>query len=138
MLPFIPLFFIVVLGMGMGSLNLFNVVIAQGNGSLQNEVTNDTSTSFLPQNDIQTQDSMNAEPISKTIKNNQVVVFAEDLLEIRDNLAEARVALDNGNLLELAQEIENLDNLVTVLLNPLPQNISAFEQKNQFALGNSQ
>ncbi|HET6590016.1 MAG TPA: hypothetical protein VFG45_07635 [Candidatus Nitrosocosmicus sp.] len=50
-----------------------------------------------------------------------------EISEIRDNLGEARLALNSSNLFELAKHINNLDNLVTVMLGPLPQNVTMFE-----------
>lgn len=60
--------------------------------------------------------------------NAQITVIAEDLLEIRDNIGEARQAFNAGKLFELAEHINNLDNLVTILLTPLPHNVTMVEQ----------
>ncbi len=79
-------------------------------------------------------------PVTNNIQkpDTQIIVLAEDLFEIRDNLAEARQALNQNNFLELAQSIDNIDQLVTVLINPLPTNATAFEQNNQLPLQESQ
>ena len=63
-------------------------------------------------------------------RNEQVIVLAVGLFEIRDNLAEAREALDKGNFLELSQHIDNIDHLVTVMVNPLPEDTSDIEKQS--------
>lgn len=47
---------------------------------------------------------------------NQIVVVAEDIEEIRDNLQEAREALNNANYLEVLSHINNIDKLLTAFV----------------------
>ena len=46
----------------------------------------------------------------------QIVVVAEDIEEIRDNLQEAREALNNANYLQVLSHIENIDKLLTAFV----------------------
>lgn len=108
-------------------------ILGLGISSFAQEPKNDTIGSnnsyFQSQGDPGQQEQRQSSSITKPEA--QIVVSAEELFELRDNLAEARVALDRGNLVELAQHIENLDQLVTVMLNPLPAGTGAFEQRGQ-------
>lgn len=47
---------------------------------------------------------------------NQIVVVAEDIEEIRDNLQEAREALNNANYLQVLSHIDNIDQLLTAFV----------------------
>ena len=47
---------------------------------------------------------------------NQIVVVAEDIEEIRDNLEEAREALNNANYLQVLSHIDNIDQLLTAFV----------------------
>jgi plastocyanin len=47
---------------------------------------------------------------------NQIVVVAEDIEEIRDNLQEAREALNNANYLQVLSHINNIDLLLTAFV----------------------
>jgi hypothetical protein len=64
-------------------------------------ITNTNTTSFT---------SENQKPIHVP---NHIVVVAEDIEEIRDNLQEAREALNNANYLQVLSHINNIDNLLT-------------------------
>ena len=46
----------------------------------------------------------------------QIVVVAEDIEEIRDNLQEAREALNNANYLQVLSHIDNIDKLLTAFV----------------------
>lgn len=61
-------------------------------------------------------DITNANNTSTSVPDSQLVVFAEDLEEIRDNLAEAQDALSRGKLVDLSQHINNIDRLVSIIL----------------------
>ncbi|MDN5868920.1 MAG: hypothetical protein L0H55_16160 [Candidatus Nitrosocosmicus sp.] len=95
--------------------------------SLEND-TKGTSqdTTSMPQKD-------SAQPMVNNVldPNARITVIAGDLFEIRDNIGEARLAFNAGNLFELAEHINNLDNLVTILLTPLPENVTMLEQSKQ-------
>lgn len=122
-------FSIIPILMVMGALDLGTPTFAQ---SVQNGTIILNSSNMQSQNEIgQQQQQQLQEQSTITKPDAEIIVFAEDLFEIRDNLAEARTALDSGNYVELAQHIENLDQLVTVMLNPLPEGTSAFEQRGQ-------
>ncbi|MDN5847806.1 MAG: hypothetical protein L0H53_16195 [Candidatus Nitrosocosmicus sp.] len=90
-------------------------------------------TTGMNQNNATLMQKDTAQPmINKVLDPNaRITIVAENLFEIRDNIGEARLALNAGNLFELAEHINNLDNLVTVLLNPLPQNVTMLEQSKQ-------
>ena len=47
---------------------------------------------------------------------NQIVVVAEDIEEIKDNLQEAREALNNANYLQVLSHINNIDKLLTAFV----------------------
>lgn len=111
----------------LGPSNLVNMVSAQGNSGLQNE---NISSDDLPKIQ-QSTDNLTQQQNTLVKPDAQIIVLAEDLFEIRDNLGEAREALTRGNLFELAEHINNLDNLITVMINPLAENTTAFEQKGQ-------
>jgi cell division protein FtsI/penicillin-binding protein 2 len=65
-------------------------------------ITNNTNiTSFTDENE---------KPIHVP---NQIVVVAEDIKEIRDNLQEARKSLNNANYLQVLSHINNIDKLLT-------------------------
>lgn len=103
--------------------NIDQSVNGQMNTDFQNQAVTNESLDMQPTQNISQQ--MTSEIIKP---DSQIVVLANDLFEIRDNIAEARESLDKGNFFELAQNIENLDHLVTVIINPLPHNTTAFEQ----------
>jgi hypothetical protein len=107
------------------TVNNFN----QSNYPVIDSLVNDT-TMGMNQNNTTIMQKDAAQPmINKMLDPNaRITVIAEDLFEIRDNIGEARLALDAGNLFELAEHINNLDNLVTILLSPLPQNATMVEQ----------
>lgn len=106
------------------TVNNFN----QSNYPVIDRLTNDTM-GMNPGNATMIQKDAAQPVINKMLDPNaRITVIAEDLFEIRDNIGEARQAFDRGNLFELAEHINNLDNLVTVLLNPLPQNATMLEQ----------
>lgn len=54
--------------------------------------------------------------ISTSRQSSQLVVFENDLEEIKDNLAEARSSLNQGNQIELDQHIDNIDRLLSIIL----------------------
>jgi plastocyanin len=47
---------------------------------------------------------------------NQIIVIAEDIEEIRDNLQEARESLNDANYLEVLSHINNIDQLLTTIV----------------------
>ncbi|MDN5847594.1 MAG: hypothetical protein L0H53_15120 [Candidatus Nitrosocosmicus sp.] len=109
------------------TINNFN----QSSYPVVNSLVNETevmnqNTTIIPQKNS-AQPMVNA-PVDP---NTRITVVAEELFEIRDNIGEARQALNAGNLFELAEHINNLDNLVTVLLTPLPENVTMLEQSKQ-------
>jgi hypothetical protein len=66
---------------------------------------------------------INSTPTSFTDENkkplhvpNQIVIVAEDVEEIRDNLQEAREALNNANYLQVLSHLNNIDNLLTAFV----------------------
>lgn len=109
-----------------GQLSYTQVAIGQVNEESQNQANVSNNPS-----EIQSTQNTTQQAINDVVKPDaQILVLAEDLFEIRDNLAEARESLIRGHLFELAESIDNLDHLVTVLINPLPENVTAFEQNN--------
>lgn len=114
--------------MMVGPLGLINSVNAQANTSTQNGISNNGTMDMQQASQFNTTQQQ-LPTISKPEA--QFFVLAEDLFEIRDNLAEAREALNRGNFLELSQHIDNIDHLITVLINPLPANSTGFEQRDQ-------
>ncbi len=48
----------------------------------------------------------------------ELVVIARDLEEIRDNLAEARFALNDGNYIGVLQHLNNIESMIRVVLTP--------------------
>ncbi len=120
-------FSIIPIIMAIGAIDSGTHAFAQ---SIQNGTIGLENSSMQSQNGTEQQQQLQ-EQTTITKPDAEIIVFAEDLFEIRDNLAEARAALDRGNYFELAQHIENLDQLVTVMLNPLPEGTSAFEQRGQ-------
>ncbi|MGH9978766.1 MAG: hypothetical protein ACRD8Z_23475 [Nitrososphaeraceae archaeon] len=68
--------------------------------------------------DTQASNSDIANPNNTSVSgpDSQLVVFAEDLEEIRDNLAEAQDALSQGRLVELSEQINNVNRLVSIIL----------------------
>ena len=115
--------------MMVGPLGLINSVNAQANTSTQNGVIGNNVTMDMQQSSQVNTTQQQLPTISKP--DAQFFVLAEDLFEIRDNLAEAREALNRGNFLELSQHIDNIDHLITVLINPLPANSTGFEQRGE-------
>lgn len=71
---------------------------------ITNNTTNTNTTSFTEENK------------KPTHVPNQIVVVAEDIEEIRDNLQEAREALNNANYLQVLSHINNIDKLLTAFV----------------------
>jgi hypothetical protein len=67
-------------------------------------------------NTITSTTSFTAENKKPTHVPNQIIVVAEDIEEIRDNLQEAREALNNTNYLQVLSHINNIDKLLTAFV----------------------
>jgi hypothetical protein len=72
--------------------------------NVPNTITNTSTTSFTAEN---------KKPMHVP---NQIIVVAEDIEEIRDNLQEARKALNNTNYLQVLSHINNIDKLLTAFV----------------------
>ncbi len=73
-------------------------------------------TTLIPDTQGFNSDIENANNTLVSGPDSQLVVFAENLEEIRDNLAEAQDALFRGKLVELSEHINNVDRLVSIIL----------------------
>ncbi|MGD9671850.1 MAG: hypothetical protein AB7U98_00050 [Candidatus Nitrosocosmicus sp.] len=111
------------LAVALGQPNTSQSVSGQMNTEFQNENVINNSSAVQPAQN--TSQQMTSEAIRPDA---QIIVLANDLFEIKDNIAEAREALDRGNFFELAQSIQNLDQLVTLIINPLPENTTTTEK----------
>ncbi len=66
---------------------------------------------------------------------NQIVIVAEDIEEIRDNLQEAREALNNANYLQVLSHIDNIDNLLTAFV--VNESPTFVDNKNNITISNT-
>ena len=66
---------------------------------------------------------------------NQIVVVAEDIEEIRDNLEEAREALNNANYLQVLSHIDNIDQLLTAFV--VNESPTFVDNKNNITISNT-
>ena len=66
---------------------------------------------------------------------NQIVVVAEDIEEIRDNLQEAREALNNANYLQVLSHIDNIDQLLTAFV--VGKSSTFVDNKNNNTISNT-
>ncbi len=91
-------------------------------------LTSSSSSSSAPMVYAQQTDNMSssmAMPTNNTTateasldSSRELVVIARDLEEIRDNLAEARFALNDGDYIQVLQHLNNIENMIRVVLTP--------------------
>lgn len=94
------------------------LVIDLTNNALQafTMAQSENDTTLISDAQASNSDSADANNTSVSGPDSQLVVFAEDLEEIRDNLAEAHDALSQGKLVELSEQINNVDRLLSIIL----------------------